>query len=64
MVEAAIFEPKLKEDINIPNIEVENKESISEYFKLLLAGTPLLKFSITDKNGKERYSNLFNVEMR
>ncbi|MCK4382446.1 MAG: hypothetical protein KAW66_04050 [Candidatus Lokiarchaeota archaeon] len=64
MVEAAIFEPKLKEDINIPNIEVENKESISEYFKLLLAGTPLLKFSITDKNGKERYSNLLNVEMR
>ena len=64
MVEAAIFEPKLKEDINIPNIEVENKESISEYFKLLLAGTPLLKFSITDKNGKERYSNFLNVEMR
>lgn len=64
MVEAAIFEPQLKEDINIPNIEVENKESISEYFKLLLAGTPLLKFSITDKNGKERYSNLLNVEMR
>lgn len=64
MVEAAIFEPKLKEDINIPDIEVENKESISEYFKLLLAGTPLLKFSITDKNGKERYSNLLNVEMR
>ena len=64
MVEAAIFEPKLKEDINIPNIEIENKESISEYFKLLLAGTPLLKFSITDKNGKERYSNLLNVEMR
>lgn len=64
MVEAAIFEPKLKEDVNIPNIEVENKESISKYFKLLLAGTPLLKFSITNKNGKERYSNLLNVEMR
>jgi len=64
MVEAAILEPKLKEDVTIPIIEVENKESISEYFKLLLAGTPLLKFSITDKNGKERYSNQFNVEMR
>jgi len=64
MVEATLIEPKLKEYVTIPNIEVENKESISEYFKLLLAGTPLLKFSIVDKNGKERYSNLFNVEMR
>ena len=64
MVETAVLSPKLKEDIIIPNIKVENKESISEYFKLLLAGTPLLKFSITDKNGKERYSNLLNVEMR
>ena len=64
MVEATLLEPKLKEYLTIPNTEVENKESISEYFKLLLAGTPLLKFSITDKNGKERYSNLFNVEMR
>ena len=64
MVEAAVLEPKHEEDVTIPNIKVENKEGISEYFKLLLAGTPLLKFSITDKNGKERYSNLFNVEMR
>ena len=64
MVETAVLEPKLKEEITIPKIKVENKESISEYFKLLLAGTPLLKFSITDKNGKERYSNLFNVEIR
>ena len=64
MVEAIVSEPKLKEDVAIPNIEVENKESISTYFKLLLTGTPLLKFSITDKNGKERYSNLLNVEMR
>jgi len=64
MVEAAVLEPKPIEDLAIPNIKVENKESINEYFKLLLAGTPLMKFSITDKNGKERYSNLFNVEMR
>jgi len=64
MVETAVLSPKLKEDIIIPNIKVENKESISEYFKLLLAGTPLLKFSIVDNNGKERYSNLLNVEMR
>ncbi|MHA1933231.1 MAG: hypothetical protein ACW96X_11855 [Promethearchaeota archaeon] len=64
MVEALVLEPKHEEDVIIPNIKVENKESISDYFKLMLTGTPVLKFSITDKNGKERYSNLFNVEMR
>ncbi len=64
MVETEALELKLKKDLAIPNMEVENKENISEYFKLLLAEAPLLKFSITDKNGKERYSNLLNVEMR
>jgi len=64
MVEAVVLEPKHEEDVIIPNIKVENKESISNYFKLMLAGTPLLKFSITDKDGEEKYSNLFNVEMR
>ena len=64
MVEALVLEPKHKEDVIIPNIKVTNKENITSYFKLLLAGTPLLKFSITDKDGKEHYSNLFNVEMR
>ncbi len=63
MVEAEVLKLKLKKDLAIPNIEVENKESISTYFKLLLTETPLLKFSITDKSGKERYSNLLNVEM-
>ena len=63
MVEA-VLEPKHKEVVTIPNIEVKNKDNISKYFKLLLTGTPLLKFSIADKNGKERYSNSFNVEMR
>ena len=64
MVEALVIEPKHEEDVTIPNIKVENKESISDYFKLMLAGTPRLKFSITDKDGKERYSSLLNVEMR
>lgn len=64
MVEALVLEPKHEEDVIIPNIKVANKENITSYFKLLLAGTPLLKFSITDKDGKEHYSNLFNVEMR
>ena len=41
MVEAAVLEPKLIEEITIPNTEVENKENISDYFKLLLSGTPL-----------------------
>jgi hypothetical protein len=64
MVEAAVLESKHEEDVTIPNIKIENKERISDYFKLLLAGTPRLKFSITDKDGKERYSSLLNVEMR
>lgn len=53
-----------EEDVSIPKIDIANKENISQYFKLMLAGTPRLKFSITDKNGKEIYSNLLNVEMR
>lgn len=63
MVEA-VLEPKHQDKVTIPKIEVKNKENISDYFKLMLAGTPLLKFSITDKKGKEVYSNSFNVEMR
>jgi len=64
VIEAEVLKLKFKKDVAIPNKEVENKESISAYFKLLLTGTPLLKFSITDKNGRERYSNLLNVEIR
>jgi hypothetical protein len=48
----------------IPEIDIENKEYMSQYFKLMLAGNPLLKFSIENENGKELYSNLLNVEMR
>jgi len=61
-----VLEPDIKheEDVLIPKFDIENKEYISQYFKLVLAGTPRLKFSITDKNGKEIYSNLLNVEMR
>ncbi|MHA2390726.1 MAG: hypothetical protein ACXAEX_02055 [Promethearchaeota archaeon] len=64
MVEAVLIEPKLKEELEIPNLKVEGKENVDQYFKLLLAGTPHLKFSIIDKRGKELYSNLLNVEMR
>ncbi|MFW9823084.1 MAG: hypothetical protein ACFFE4_09125 [Candidatus Thorarchaeota archaeon] len=64
MVEAVILEPKVEEELEIPHIKVEGKENVDQYFKLLLAGTPLLKFSLVDKQGKELYSNLFNVEMR
>jgi len=60
-----VLEQKInEEDVLIPKIDIEYKENISQYFKLLLAGTPRLKFSITDKRGKEIYSNLLNVEMR
>jgi len=53
-----------KQDVVIPEIDIENKEYISQYFKLMLAGNPLLKFSIENEKGKELYSNLLNVEMR
>ena len=61
-----VLEPKKnhEEDVSIPKIDIEHKENISQYFKLMLAGTPLLKFSITNERGKEIYSNLLNVEMR
>ncbi|MHA1915387.1 MAG: hypothetical protein ACW986_10125 [Promethearchaeota archaeon] len=64
MVEAVIYEEKLEEKVTIPNLDVLGKENAHMYFKLLIAGTPKLKFSIVDKSGKESYSNLLNVEMR
>jgi len=60
-----VLEPKKKQEkVIIPEINIEHKENISQYFKLMLAGNPLLKFSITDESGKELYSNLLNVELR
>jgi hypothetical protein len=64
MVEATLYDVKHEEKVSLPIIEVPGKENVDLYFKLLLAGTPHLKFSITDKKGNERYSNLLNVEMR
>ncbi|MHA2186140.1 MAG: hypothetical protein ACXADU_09235 [Promethearchaeota archaeon] len=64
MVEAVIYEEKLEEKVPLPTLNVLGKENAHLYFKLLVAGTPKLKFSIVDKTGKERYSNLLNVEMR
>ncbi len=64
MVQVIVPEKKHKEDVSIPKINIEHKENISQYFKLMLAGNPLLKFSIVTESGKELYSNLLNVEMR
>ena len=64
MVEAISTEVKFEEEMSIPILDVDGKENIYQYFNLMLAGTPHLKFSITDKKGKELYSNLLNVEMR
>ncbi|MFW9820843.1 MAG: hypothetical protein ACFFE5_14640 [Candidatus Thorarchaeota archaeon] len=49
--------------LSLPEFDVEGKENIDQYFKLLLAGTPRLRFSIV-KGKKELYSNQLNVEMR
>ncbi|MFW9772052.1 MAG: hypothetical protein ACFFBY_10695 [Promethearchaeota archaeon] len=64
MVEAISVELELEEKLAIPIIEIDGKENTDKYFELLLAGTPHLKFSIANKEGKELYSNLMNVEMR
>ena len=64
MVQVLVPEGKPEKVVSIPKIDIEYKENISQYFKLMLAGTPLLKFSITNEAGKEIYSNLLNVEMR
>lgn len=64
MVGATLIEIKHEEKVTLPEFEVEGKKNIDQYFKLLLAETPRLKFSITDKKGKDLYSNLMNVEMR
>ncbi len=63
MVESMLSEVKHEEKLSIPEFEVEGKEHIDQYFKLMLAGTPHLKFSIVNKKGKELYSNFLNVEM-
>ena len=55
---------KKQEKVLIPEINIEHKENISQYFKLMLAGNPLLKFSIVNEKGKELYSNIFNVDLR
>ncbi|MFW9864812.1 MAG: hypothetical protein ACFFEN_01815 [Candidatus Thorarchaeota archaeon] len=59
-----MVEEKAKEKVSIPNFEVEGKENLYHYLELLLDDTPHLKLSITDKKGKELYSNLLHVEMR
>ncbi|MFX0074074.1 MAG: hypothetical protein ACFE96_01420 [Candidatus Hermodarchaeota archaeon] len=64
-----VLEPESTEEgvektFDIPKIDVEFKECLPQYFKLMLAGNPLLKFSIENEKGKELYSNLLNVEMR
>lgn len=64
MVQQLVPELPKEEDLLIPKIDIEFKENIGQYFKLLLAETPRLKFTITDKKNKEIYSNLLNVEMR
>ncbi|MFX0021477.1 MAG: hypothetical protein ACFE9S_04075 [Candidatus Hermodarchaeota archaeon] len=63
MVEVTLVEVKHEEKLSVPEFDIEGKENIDQYFKLLLAGTPKLRFSI-EKKGKELYSNLLNVEMR
>ena len=64
MVQVLESDKKHEKVVVIPEIDIEHKENISQYFKLMLAGNPLLKFSINDESGKELYSNLLNVEMR
>lgn len=64
MVEAISVELELEEKLSIPTFEIDGKANVDQYFSLLLAGTPHLKFSIADNKGKELYSNLMNVEMR
>jgi len=64
MVQVLKPEKKHEKVVSIPKIDIEHKENISQYFKLMLAGNPLLKFSIVNEKGKELYSNLLNVEMR
>ena len=64
MVQVIVPEKEHEKVVSIPKIDIEHKENISQYFKLMLAGNPLLKFSIVNEKGKELYSNLLNVEMR
>ena len=63
MVEVLLSEMKHEEEIKIPKFKVEGKENIDQYFRLMSAVTPHLKFSVVDKKGKEHYSKMMNVEM-
>jgi len=57
-------EMKHEEKILLPKIDIDSKENVGQYFKLLIGESPRLKFDITDKEGKEIYSNILNVELR
>lgn len=63
MVESVLIKEKHEELIAIPEIDVEGKENISQYFNLMLAGTPRLNFAITDSKGKELAKKIINVEL-
>ena len=63
MVESVLIKEEQKEIIAIPEIDVEGKENISQYFNLMLVGTPRLNFSITDSKGKELAKKIINVEL-
>ncbi|MFX1572589.1 MAG: hypothetical protein ACFFB0_07565 [Promethearchaeota archaeon] len=64
MVEAVQPEIKYEEIITVPEFDIEGKQNIDLYFRLMLAGTPHLKLSVTDKKGKELSARMLNVEMR
>ncbi|MFW9877650.1 MAG: hypothetical protein ACFFG0_31575 [Candidatus Thorarchaeota archaeon] len=63
MVESVLTKVEHEELIAIPEIDVEGKENIGQYFNLMLAGTPRLNFSITDNKGKELVRKIINVEL-
>ncbi len=63
MVDQILSETKTVEQLEIPQMNIKDKENLGKFFKLQIAGTPKLDFSVTDTQGKELYSHKLNVEM-
>ena len=63
MLESETLKQTLQEKLGIPEFKIENKENIHLLYALRLAGFSKLKFSITDKDGNEKYKKFMPVEI-
>jgi hypothetical protein len=61
----SISEPRdLESEFGIPEFDVKHKENLGLFFDMVVRGSPQLRFSIANHNGKELYASSLSVEAR